>query len=56
MCYADNFNLICGTPSCLSVSIVSRVVGLARNAARNTLTKLVYNVCRYEQIVRLGMN
>ena len=34
----------------------SRVVGLARNAARNTLTNLVYNVCRYEQIVRLGMN
>ena len=33
-----------------------RVVGLARNAARNTLTNLVYNVCRYEQIVRLGMN
>ena len=24
--------------------------------ARNTLTNLVYNVCRYEQIVRLGMN
>ena len=34
----------------------SRVIGLARNAARNTLTNLVYNVCRYEQIVRLGMN
>lgn len=34
----------------------SRVIGFARNAARNTLTNLVYNVCRYEQIVRLGMN
>ncbi len=34
----------------------SRLVGFARNAARNTLTNLVYNVCRYEQIVRLGMN
>ncbi|MCQ2314735.1 MAG: transposase [Bacteroidales bacterium] len=33
-----------------------RVIGFARNAARNTLTNLVYNVCRYEQIVRLGMN
>ena len=34
----------------------SRVVGFARNAARNTLTKLVHNVCRYEQVERLGMN
>ena len=34
----------------------SRFIGFARNAARNTLTNLVYNVCRYEQIVRLGMN
>ena len=32
------------------------VVGFARNAARNTLTNLVYNVCRYEQVERLGMN
>ncbi len=28
----------------------SRAVGFARNAARNTLTNLVYNVCRYEQV------
>lgn len=34
----------------------SRAIGFARNAARNTLTNLVYNLCRYEQIVRLGMN
>ena len=34
----------------------SRVVGLARNAARNILTSLVYNMLRYEQIQRLGMN
>ena len=34
----------------------SRAVGFARNAARNTLTNLVYNVCRYEQVERLGMN
>ena len=32
------------------------VVCFARNAARNTLTNLVYNVCRYEQVERLGMN
>ena len=34
----------------------SWAVGFARNAARNTLTNLVYNVCRYEQVERLGMN
>ena len=34
----------------------SRVVGFARNAALNTLTNLVYNLCRYEQVMRLGMN
>lgn len=34
----------------------SRVVGFARNAAYNTLTNLVYNLCRYEQVLRLGMN
>ena len=34
----------------------SRVVGFARNAAFNTLTNLVYNLCRYEQVMRLGMN
>ena len=34
----------------------SRVVGFARNAAYNTLTNLVYNLCRYEQVMRLGMN
>ena len=34
----------------------SRVVGFARNAARNTLTNRVYNLNRYEQILRLGMN
>ena len=34
----------------------SRVVGFARNAAYNTLTNLVYNLCRYEQIMRLGIN
>ncbi len=28
----------------------SRVVGFARNATLNTLTDLVYNVCRYEQV------
>jgi hypothetical protein len=32
------------------------VVGFARNAARNTLTNLVYNVCRYEQVERIGTN
>jgi len=34
----------------------SRAVGFARNAAFNTHTCLVYNMCRYEQILRLGMN
>ncbi len=34
----------------------SRVVGFARNAAYNTLTNLVYNLCRYEQVLRLWMN
>ena len=34
----------------------SRVVGFARNAAYNTLTNLVYNLCRYKQVMRLGMN
>ncbi|MBR5920326.1 MAG: hypothetical protein IKZ56_04075 [Bacteroidales bacterium] len=34
----------------------SRVVDFARNAAYNTLTNLVYNLCRYEQVMRLGMN
>ena len=34
----------------------SRVIGFARNAAFNTLTNLVYNLCRYEQVMRLGMN
>ena len=33
-----------------------RAVGFARNAAFNTLTNLVYNMNRYEEIVRLGMN
>jgi hypothetical protein len=31
----------------------SRAVGFARNAAFNTLTTLVYNRCRYEQVMRL---
>lgn len=34
----------------------SRVVGFARNVARNTMTNLVYNLNRYEQIMRLGIN
>lgn len=34
----------------------SRTVGFVRNAAFNTLTNLVYNMNRYEEIVRLGMN
>lgn len=34
----------------------SRVVGFARNAAYNTLTNLVYNLYRYEQVVGLGMS
>lgn len=34
----------------------SWAVGFARNAAFNTLTNLVYNINRYEEIVRLGMN
>ena len=34
----------------------SRLIGFARNAARNLLTNLVYNLFRYEQICRLGMN
>ena len=34
----------------------SRVVGFARNAAYNTLTNLVYNLCRYEKVMRLGIN
>ncbi len=34
----------------------SRVVGFARNAAGNTLTNLVYNMNRYGQIIRLGIN
>ena len=32
------------------------MVGFARNAAFNTHTCMVYNMCRYEQILRLGMN
>ena len=43
------------TEECLH-GMSSRVVGFARNAAYNTLTNLVYNLCRYEQIMRLGMN
>lgn len=34
----------------------SRAVGFVRNAAFNTLTNLVYNLNRYEEVVRLGMN
>ena len=34
----------------------SRAVGLVRNMALNTLTNLVYNMNRFEQIMRLGMN
>ena len=34
----------------------SRVVGFLRNSAQITLMNLVYNLNRYEQIVRLGMN
>lgn len=34
----------------------SRVVGLIRSMALNTLTNLVYNMNRFEQIMRLGMN
>ncbi len=34
----------------------SHSVGFVRNAARNILTSLVYNMLRYEQIQRLGMN
>ena len=34
----------------------SRAVGFLRNAAFNTLTNLVYNMARYEQVMRLGMN
>ena len=33
----------------------SRVVGFVRNAAFNTLTNLVYNLCRYEHVMRFGM-
>ncbi len=29
---------------------------IKRNAAYNTLTNLVYNLCRNEQVLRLGMN
>ena len=34
----------------------SRAIGFARNAAFNTFTNLVYNLNRYEQVLRLGMN
>ena len=34
----------------------SRLIGFARNAAFNTLTNLVYNMSRYEEVVRLGIN
>lgn len=34
----------------------SRAVGFARNATFNTLTNLVYNMNRYEEMVRLKMN
>ncbi len=34
----------------------SRAVGLVRNMALYTLTNLVYNMNRFEQIMRLGMN
>ena len=34
----------------------SRAVGFLRNSAQITLMNLVYNLNRYEQIVRLGMN
>ena len=36
--------------------IFSRAVGFVRNAAFNTLTNLVYNLNRYEEVVRLGIN
>ena len=34
----------------------SRAVGFVRNAAFNTLTNLVYNLNRYEEVMRPGMN
>lgn len=37
-------------------NLIMQVVGFARNAAYNTLTNLVYNLFRYEQVLRLGMN
>ena len=37
-------------------SISSRLVGFVRNAAFIIFTNLVYNMNRYEQILRLGMN
>ncbi len=39
-----------------SHGMFSHSVGFVRNAARNILTSLVYNMLRYEQIQRLGMN
>ena len=32
------------------------VIGIVRNTAHIHLMNLVYNMCRYEQIIRLGMN
>ena len=32
-----------------------RTIGLARAASITGLINLVYNMCRYEQIVRLGL-
>jgi IS5 family transposase len=34
----------------------SRAIGFARNAAFNTFTNLIYNLNRYEQVLRLGIN
>ena len=31
----------------------NRMVGFARNAAFNTLTNMVYKLCRYEQVMHL---
>ncbi len=36
--------------------IIKRNTKILRNAAFNTLTNLVYNMARYEQVMRLGIN
>lgn len=44
-----------GFMECVMNRLFVRTIGLARAAAITGMTNLVYNMCRYEQIIRLGL-